>query len=91
MVTAPLRIGWDEFSHDCINFLNDIHLKKFFKLDLSWCNDGANNFKSGRVELCMTNLEILKQDLDQAKLFKNENKGRVPLYYDGQKFEPKQR
>jgi len=89
MITTPLWIGGDEFSHNCIDFLDDIHLEKFFKLDLSGCDDGANNFKCGRIEFCMANLEVLKQDLDKAKLFKNENKGGVPLYYDGQKFESK--
>ena len=61
---------------------NDTHFKKFFQLDLSWGNNCTYNLERCSIEFCMADLEVLKENLDEAKLFKDKNKGRVPFNDD---------
>ena len=63
MIAAPLWIGRHKFGHDGVDFLDNIHTKKFFQLDFSWCNDGADNFQGCCIKLDVAHLEILEQYL----------------------------
>ena len=91
VVAAPFGIGLYEVTHDAVDFLNDLHFKQLFKTDLPRCNDCSNDFESGSIELRMAHLEVLKQELYQAKLLKYQDKCLVSFDDDSQKFEAKER
>lgn len=66
VVTAPLRVGRHKLCHYLIDLFYDVHSQQFFKFNFTWCNDRSDNLQCGGIELSMTNLEVLKEDLDEA-------------------------
>ena len=82
VVTAPLRVGRHELCHDLVNLLDNVHPQQFLKFDLARGYDCPNDLKSGGVELSMTDLKVLKEDLDKAELFENKHESGVTLNDD---------
>lgn len=82
VIAAPFRIACYKLSHDRINLLYDVHSQQLLKFNFTRCNDSSDDLKRGRVELSMTDLEILKQDLDEPELLEDENESRVALNYN---------
>jgi len=82
VITAPFGVGRHKLSHNGVYFFNDLHPKQFFQFDLSWGYNSSDYFECGCVKLRVANLEVLKQDLDQAEFLQNENKGWISLDND---------
>ena len=82
VVAAPLRVAGYKLCHDGIDLLNYVHSEKLFKLNLTRCHDGANDFQRRRIELVMADLEVIEEDLDQTELLQDEHECRVTLDYD---------
>lgn len=90
MVAAPLRVTVHELCHNRVNLFDNVHLEELFKLDLTRGHDRTDDLQGRSIEFVMSHLEVLKEDLNESKLFQDQNKGCIPLHNNREQFEAEQ-
>ena len=60
VITAPLGITHHKFSHNRIDFLNDVHSEQLFKFYLTRCDNRSDDFESCGVKFSVANLEVFE-------------------------------
>ena len=91
MIAAPLRIAHYKFGHNSIDFLDNVHSKQFFELNLTRGYNCSNNFKSCGVKLGVANLEVFEKDLDKSQFLENQDECWVSFNNDREKLETEER
>ena len=66
VVTAPLWIARHKLCHNLIDLLDNVHPEQFLEFYLTRRHNGPDDLQRSCIELGMTDLEVLEEDLDQA-------------------------
>ena len=64
VVCAPLLIFSHHILENAIYFLNDTHSEDFHELNVSWLDDGPNNFDRKCIKFGVTHFKILEKNLN---------------------------